>query len=243
MSVFVTNKYNKTLPYIHHCPLNTPEEIWDRLASIAMRMKTTNLQKPEDLTIITFNNTSEKMLLQRQLELTNTDYVLLGGNISRRWKNTYKISLLNEHLSKVSTKYVLVMDASDVLVTRPLNRLISDFSEFDCRVLYNASSVIYPSENVYSQKENAICSDFFNHLNSGCFVGETEFCKNLYTKVEEFNDAVTTEHYYSDQIKLKAMYVNNPKEIMIDSKCSIFQVFHWKDTKCDEFLDITVKVA
>lgn len=214
-----------THPIIHHCPLDVPGFLWNRL----VRMKghcPESLDKPDDLTIITFNNTGHPMLLENRLLASATDYVLLGANVEN-WRNPLKIDLLVEFLPSVSTPYVLVLDAIDVVITSKLSNLIERFGKFNCKMLFNSSSAIYPWEPTYSSEEKRICRSIFCHLNSGCFIAETDYCLQIYSEASKFSDEVTTEFHYSDQIKLKAMYLKYYPDIKIDYRSDIFQVWNY----------------
>lgn len=239
-SIFVHNLHQNTFPYVHHCPLDVPEEIWHDLVRVR-GSSSHSLNKPNDLTIITFNNTNEKMLLENRLDASNTEYVLLGKEVEK-WTNPHKIELLKDFLPSVKTEFILVLDCCDVIISSDLSKIIDDFKTFNCNVLYNASSVVYPAEIHYSSIEKIICNDFFNHLNSGCFIGYKDYCLELYTEAYKFEDKITVEHYYSDQIRLKALYVQRYPEIKIDSNCKIFQLFHWKNMKSSDFLHICTKI-
>lgn len=237
--IFVRNKEHNTFPIIHHCPEDMPNKIWFDLERIRGSYSA-SICKPDDLTIITFNNTPRPMLLEKRLNASNTEYLLLGKEV-QPWTNPAKIDLLVEHLPKVSTKYVLVMDDIDVIISSNIGSILQTFHTFDCKVLYNSSSVIYPKENKYSEIETTLCDDRFRHLNSGCFIGYTDYCLELYREALAFNDAITTKHYHSDQIKLKAMYVAKHPEIRLDSKARIFQVWNVKGGKCEDILEICYK--
>lgn len=239
-SIFVHNRYQNSFPYVHHCPLDVPEKIWHELVRVR-GSSSQSLKKPSDLTIITFNNTKEKMLLEQRLDASNTEYVLLGKEVEK-WTNPHKIELLKDYLPFVKTEFVLVLDCCDVVISSDLSNIINDFKTFNCNVLYNASSVIYPAEKHYSAIEETICDDFFNHLNSGCFIGYKDYCLDLYTEAHKFEDEITKEHHYSDQIRLKALYVKRYPEIKIDSKSKIFQLFHWKNMKSEDFIQIHTKI-
>lgn len=242
-SIVVRNKLYQTFPLIHHCPLDRPHQIWHDLVRICGK-SSKSICKPGDLTIITFNNTDEKMLLEHRLCNSQTDHVVLGKGLSE-WKNPLKIQLLAEYLPSVKTDFVLVMDACDVIISSDLLGLIGKFLEFRCKVLYNASSFIYPYETHYSFLERNITQDLFGYFNSGCFIGFTDYCRELYRQVNSYEDETTMAHAYSDQIKLKPFYLQEYPKIKIDSGCKLFQIWNInrlvKDYVCEDILDICCK--
>jgi hypothetical protein len=167
------------------------------------------------------------MVLEETLDLQGIPYKLLGNGI-KRWTNPHKIMLLKDHLGDVDTEFVLVLDANDVIIIRSLHDLLDKFRRFECQMLYNASSFVYPCETFYSSKEESITNKFFNHLNSGCLIGYTKFVHEVYSQAYEFEDNITRTHYYSDQIKIKSIYIKMYPKIKLDTRCEIFQIFHAK---------------
>lgn len=220
----VRNRIYNTFPSILHCPNDRPEDLWFNLIQIAKRNHL-KIKLPDDLTLLTFNNTPSKMLLEIILDGHNVNYTVLGKEITI-WKNPLKIKLLKDHLKKVKTNFVLVLDAEDVIVIKTLENIIEQFLNFNCSVLYNASCFIYPGLCAHTINEERFSKSFFRHLNSGCFIGYTNFCKELYEQCDVYEDDITRKYHYSDQIKLKALYVQMHPKIKIDDTCEIFQVFH-----------------
>ena len=221
----IRNKITKTFPKIIHCPADNPEKEWNNLCNYFTKKKW-NVLLPEDVSVITFNN-REKRCLEKNLDSVSLNYHVLGKEI-KSWKNTDKITLLKNFLNKVKTKYVLVLDADDVLIIGDLSNIIRDFEDQSCEVLFNASNFFYPEneDGFYKKKEENIVDGFFNHLNSGCLIGRTEFVYELYKMASCYKDDVTEKYYYSDQIILKKFYVDLYPKIKIDHMCLIFQIFH-----------------
>lgn len=242
MKFFIKNIFSNQNPIVHHCPENNPEKIWKDMVKLSLK-NNFDLNKPKDLSIITFNNTNKKMILEKNLDLLKSDYFVLGKNI-KTWKNTLKISLLKEFLLKIKTNFVLVLDAEDVIISNEISKIIEKFKKFNCKVLYNASSCIYPNENFYSSLEKNMVKKLFCHLNSGCFIGYTGYCQKLYSDIFSYEDNITKKHYYSDQIKVKKFYTERHPEIQIDSECKIFQVWNVKslNLKCKDVIKLHNKI-
>ncbi|MFM8759713.1 MAG: glycosyltransferase domain-containing protein [Methylophilaceae bacterium] len=238
--VLVENTRYDTLPVIHHCPEDHPQKIWNTLVKLKGDCSD-DIQKPKNLTVITFNNQNEEMLLERRLNASKSEFLVLGKGL-KEWRNPMKIELLKEGLQRVQTEYVLVMDASDVVISGSLARIVVEFKKFECEVLYNASSYVYPAEDRYSVMEDKIYQGLFSHLNSGCFIGRTNYCLNLYREVSEYSDEITERHHYSDQIKIKPFYIKNYPKIKIDTMCEIFQIWNVKGMNCSDILKIRLKI-
>jgi hypothetical protein len=240
--VFVENIRYNTSPLVHHCPEDHPEKIWNTLVKLKGDCSD-DIQKPKNLTVVTFNNQNEEMLLERRLNASKTEFLVLGKGL-KYWNNPMKIGLLKEGLQRVQTEYVLVMDASDVVISGNLSQIVVGFEKFKCEVLYNASSCVYPAECHYSSIEDTIHQGLFSHLNSGCFIGKTDYCLSLYQEVSEYKDEITELHHYSDQIKIKPFYVKNHPKIKIDTMCEIFQIWNLRGRgmKCSDILKIRTKI-
>ena len=236
----IKNKITKTFPKILHCPADEPDKEWNELCNYFTK-KEWNVFLPEEVSIITFNN-REKKCLEKNLDSIGLNYHVLGKEI-KLWSNTNKIRLLSEFLPNIKTKYVLVMDADDVLVVRELSNLINEFEEYYCEILFNASNFFYPEteDGFYKKKEDEIVNDFFNHLNSGCFLGKTVFVSELYNMASSYQDEVTKKYHYSDQIIIKKFYVDLFPKIKIDHKCNIFQIFH-SSKPLSDFIEISTSI-
>lgn len=238
---FVENIQSKEMPVIHHCPEDQPEKIWYKLVDLVLKNKN-RINKPKDLTIITFNNTNKKMLLEKNLDLLKFDYLVFGKEF-KVWENPHKIKILKEELPKIKTNFVLVLDAEDVVISNNIYNLLEKFKNENCKILYNASSCRYPNEDKYSSQELKIEKSLFRHINSGCFLGNTDYCCSLYQEAFDFEDEVTKKHNYSDQIKIKKFYIEKYPEIKIDSKCKIFQIWNTRcaNISCKDILKIKYK--
>jgi|694.fasta_scaffold116054_3 hypothetical protein len=228
MRVKLKNKIYNTYPSILHCPnkpfrnqflLEGVRPFWPRLISNSVK----RLRLPEEIKIITFNNRSYKSLLEKNLDLLGVDYLVLGKNVAS-WYNRLKIKLLVETLDEVREEFILVLDADDVLIMSSLEDIIEKFIPFDCEVLFNSEPYPYPLESFYGDMEKAICKEPFCHLNSGCFIGRTEFCRKLYRECFTYRDSIVDNHAYSDQIKIKPFYIKMYPQIKIDFSSEIFQI-------------------
>jgi hypothetical protein len=222
------NKIYGTSPLILHCPnkpfrnqflLEGVDPFWPRLISNSAKI----IRLPENIKIITFNNRSRKSLLEKKLDILGVNYLVLGKNVSD-WYNRAKIRLLVENLGGVREEFILVLDSDDVLIMSSLEDIIKKFIAFDCEVLFNSEPYPYPLECFYSGMEKKICKEPFCYLNSGCFIGRTEFCRKLYRECFTYRDSIIDNHAYSDQIKIKPFYIKMYPQIKIDFSSEIFQI-------------------
>lgn len=183
-------------------------------------IKNNDLKKctiPENLTVITWNNLPEKSFLEIQFEKLKIPLTVLGKYT--KWEtNRLKPLKFLEH--SFNTKYVLALDAFDVKIIRDLKDILIKFLKFNCEVLYNATSTIYPEcESDRIIEENMI-KEPFCFFNSGAFIGNVNSIKKLYNTIDYNNP----EFPKSDQFLIRKLYQKNTGEVKIDFTSEIFQI-------------------
>jgi hypothetical protein len=214
-------KYN-TFPCVAHNPFTESNYMWDELNKNQIK----KCIKPDDLTIITWNNKIKKGLLEIQLDNLNIDYICLGKGA--KWDtNRNKIKFLLEYIDNIKTSYILCLDCYDVIVTANISTIIEKFKHLKCNLLFNATGVAFPPDKNYKIIQKIICKEPFCFLNSGAFLGETKFIKSVYSDLD-LNDP----HWpISDQFLLRKSYLHLYPKIQIDWKCTIFQIMHLFENK------------
>lgn len=143
-----------------------------------------NIVKPNDLTIITFatEDLKDKSPLLNQLVYNNIEFFNLNDyyNINK-WNNLFKIKFLSHYLSNnnINTKYVLVLDSSDIILSEDLNNIIDKFLLFNKKILYGSTPNRYPRIKFLNEydKEKVL---YFKYLNAGSVIAETEYLKDFY---------------------------------------------------------------
>ena len=112
-------------------------------------LKKGRFHKPDDLEIILCHNYESKPITASSLDYLGLhDYVELGSDL-QPWLNYLKIPLVLDHLKRnCNAKYVLVLDAADVILTADPVRMLECFrKEFDCGVLFNAAKDSFPGSS------------------------------------------------------------------------------------------------
>lgn len=91
----------------------------------------------DDLDIIVCNSGEAPELTQECLDEMGISYHWLGRGV-QNWVNAWKIVLCNDFLQTASSRYVLHLDASDVLIRADPAEIVARFLRFDCEMLFNA---------------------------------------------------------------------------------------------------------
>lgn len=211
-----------TFPLIGHNPFVDLYScrLWNTIQSYANPRS--HCDVPDDLTIVTWNNTNKKGCFELQLDTLGMNYLCLGQNL--KWTtNQLKPLTLKQEIPHIKTKYVLCADSFDVLILDDLHDLIARFSKFDTGVLFNATCCVFPYLNNHRQIEQELCPEPpFQFFNSGLFVGETQFVASLLEALP-FDDP---EFRNSDQYLFRQVYHKWYPDIQIDWCCEMFQIMY-----------------
>jgi hypothetical protein len=169
---------------------------------------------PEDLTVMSFFSGNNNFPLKEQLERSNILYVDAAKDYIGFWEDKLKIKLLLDHIGKIKTNYLLVLDGIDCLLYPNIKDILNNFKTFNCKLLYNAS--------MYSHYLNEEKVDDKEQLNTGAFLGETKFIELFYKDVLSLYEREDIPHSNTDGIRV-GMKWKNYKEIKVDKTCKIFQ--------------------
>ena len=180
-----------------------------------------------NLTVITFNNGGsldhpykrlglfEESLRRNGIE----DIVVLGASVTD-WRYPLKITLLLEYLTTAPVKaFVLVADSADVILTNDMATLVEQFKTHGCRALFNAERRHYPRDLPPFDEEVAP-GEFFPCLNSGIWIADTAFARELAAYCAELQVA---KHKNCDQTRYKTAYRHFYPAIRVDHRCQLFQ--------------------
>lgn len=144
--------------------------------------------KPSNLTILTFNTSCEKSILETSLDRLQIEYAVLG-KAETDWCNRKKIDYLHQALSTIQTEYVMCCDAFDVLVLDMSQRCITALQESQCDLLFNGGRAFYPKSvqrneghllNEWERFEKSVAHGPFCFLNAGVWIGRTAFCRRFF---------------------------------------------------------------
>jgi len=226
------------LPLIHNTLFDThpmlvhaagkPDHLplWPSILEAAEEWRIETRPDPH-LTIITFNNGGALDQAHKRLGLFEEslrrngveEIAVLGGAIAD-WRHNLKINLLADYLTTAAVKeYVLVADSADVILANDLEPLVQRFAAFGCRALFNAERKHYPADLPPFDEEVAP-GEFFPCLNSGLWIAETAFARQLARYCAELT---VEKHKKCDQTRYKFAYRHFYPQMRVDHHCQLFQ--------------------
>lgn len=231
MKSLIFNKEHKTNPVIIHNPCSDIREsvLWSSLTNEHVNLKK-NITLPKDLTIVTWNN-KHNSLLEQQLKKLNINYLNLVEVGIDWFSNRIKIHSFIEGFDKIKTKYVLGLDSFDVIIVGELENILEKFKNFNCNLLFNATNFNYPNYATHLNTPEENKNQYFKYLNSGCFIGEKNFIKSVFSECLFLPEELKSQYPQSDQFLLKFLYFDKYPNIRIDSCCEIFQIITIEETE------------
>ena len=194
----------------------------------SMKQSGTNYQKfsmPEELTIATCRNEGkmtdrlihelqgydEVSLLESSLQFLGISSLEVLTDARLPWRNTYKFQMLHDYLNsgKCNTEYFMCCDAIDVIFQDDPQKVIDIFETFDCDMVFMSTNSIdgYSCMTQVFDEVKQINGDNKRYLNSGVYIGRTEFVKTVIDTAMEYAipHGVTMDEYRE--------YLNsNPKD-------------------------------
>lgn len=180
------------------------------------------LEKPQDLTILVVCSHDEKHYSLKQLEDNGIEYVNGYFPYFDEWKNSNKLYYFREALKNINTKYTLVIDAFDTIICS-FEGLIEKFEKQNNKILFNAAELFVENDTNVDYPTNFESLGNNRYLNSGCFIGYTDYLRQFFDFEYDTNIA-------SDQMILNERLSQQPitfaegEDINIDSNESIFSV-------------------
>lgn len=247
----IRNLSTKSNPCIVHAPgpkwnqnLHRDQNpLWEKIVGRFFSLPSREVVIPDELTIITFNSSLEESVLERSAKKNGIKLSVLGRGTTQ-WINTLKISLASDFLDAVRTKFVLILDSNDVIITDiPKNIL----SMFESKAVFGAEKVFWPQCGNLTSESEKIQSDLnpdspYKFLNAGTVLGKTEFLKRYYDDLRKIDvddliemGSLSTSHELprssligSEQLRHQCAFEKHRSHIQIDSECKLFQVtvFH-----------------
>lgn len=223
--------------------------LWASIQSCYNRTKPKSIEPEDmgDLTIITWNNNRKKGVLEECLDRMGVAYLVLGKGL-KEWKQIFKVRLTCEALGDIKTKYVMGLDAYDVLLLESPRQVVKRFEGFSCEMLFNATFEFYPSCHKFELAgehfitrdwkdfQSSISDSYWRYLNGGAWIGKTPFCRKFFAdclsrKTEELVAAgklpLRKGAFYqkvtdSEQIILNWAFKDYFPQVQLDYNCEIF---------------------
>jgi hypothetical protein len=239
-----------TEPIVAHCP-GPLHDGWRYFADAVMTSPMTPHPHRESATVLTWNNglrpDKPNGILEQCVARHGCEARVLGMGITP-WSNALKLRLTADALQSISTEFVVGLDSADVLLTAHPDEIVSRFRQhFTCDLLFNATGSrcwpeLPPFVMFESTRPEADVSTGRCWLNTGAFVGRTDFCRDYFwTLARQAEERGIPD----DQHAVKETWPDWYPRVQIDYRCRIFQwfnegrsVLHIERTRADRQLQL-----
>jgi hypothetical protein len=173
-------------------------------------------------TLIT-ENLERNSPLKFQLEQSGIPHLNLGAEARiREWTRSRKPIINHRNLHKISTPYVLMLDARDVVIAGKLSDYVPELERKGVEILCNATTRPFPDIEVEHIENRERRFGKFCYLNAGVMFGKTEAIKHMYQYIV---DAIPKyPDIDSEQFHVRCYWKDYPKKIGIDWECRVFQL-------------------
>ncbi len=130
---------------------------------------------------------------------------------------------------KIPEKYILFIDAFDVVLVDSLEAVLKKFKSFTVPVVIGAEKNCFPS-NFKKEYDRLPHTSSFKYLNSGVIISETEALFEVLEAMDapnlprDYHDPMKGyNHHFNDQAYYMDMYLRQPVKMQLDYNCDIAQ--------------------
>lgn len=228
--MLVRNLVTGTTPCVLHRNGNPVEwkTAWEEVVAAFFAEARQPCEPCPELTVLTWTNRPDKSLLERCLERWGIPCVTLGRRLPE-WRNDMKLYLNVEALERVTSPYVMALDADDVLVVAGAREILERFRSFACDIVFSAEKNNWPRVPLLSDFEESIAESAYRYLNSGAWIGTTEACRRFYADcLGEDNGDLVAVHtmeavFRDDQGVIRKTFQRYHPAARLDYHCRMFQ--------------------
>jgi predicted O-methyltransferase YrrM len=231
MSLRLTNRLFGSHPIAAHCP-GPLSDSFRVFCDLVLSQPPRRCSCP-DATVITWNSGTRPAkpcgLLERSLDRLGIPTLVLGRGTTA-WNNRLKFALTAEALERVETPLVIGADSCDVVFCDDPGLAVERFRRhFTCDLLFNASgSRCWPDLPEFVEFESAMpmaaVAQQRHWLNSGLFIGRTEFLRGYFRRLAE--EPPVPGYERSDQAVIKRTWPEFYPRVQLDYLSLIFQWFN-----------------
>lgn len=225
------NRIHGTHPCVVHA-LGKPEDspLWDRIVD-AMPRRRLNFPPDPRVSFITWNTGGPGQNHKRGIMKLGTFEwsadlfgcpvtVLARGDTG--WCNWKKFEYVSRFAEAAKTEYIAAFDSSDVLIVSPPEQIVEKFETFGCEMLFNGQRLPWPPDIDLGGFEEKIGVGPIRFLNSGVWIGRTEYvrwlAKNIYTLVPRM-----TKYPLNEQPHVRVLYPREYPKMKVDCRSVVFQ--------------------
>ena len=233
MTVRITNQLFGTQPIAAHCPGPLHGD-WHRF--VAEALTPVPASESPDVTVLTWHglNRPDKPngVLERSLERLGLPTLVLQGRDP--WRNIQKLAMTAEALQHVDTPFVIGADSCDVIFLDNPQIAVDRFRQhFACDLLFNATgSRCWPELPEFVRFQSALpmaaLAQQRHWINSGLFIGRTEFCREYFARLAQ--EPSTPGYEYDDQSIVMRTWPEWYPRVQADYFSQIFQWFNEERT-------------
>jgi len=185
---------------------------------------------PPELTIVTYSNRDEPVLIERCLRHLGIDHYTVVGEGVTAWSWLHKVSLAHELMASggAPTEYILCLDGDDVLLLGDPAEVLARWRELGTRLLFCGTRGDQPSSPESWAFENSVYDDpLHRHLNAGGFVGETAYAQACLEEILAGAKEPWTHSTlgFDDQLAWRHLHRHRFPEIKVDASCRVFLRF------------------
>jgi len=141
---------------------------------------------------------------------------------------------------KIPEKYIIFIDAFDVVFADTVEVIINKFKSFGCPIVIGAEKNCFP-DNFRREYDRLPHTSSFKYLNSGVIVGETEAILTVLEAMDapnlprDYHDPNKGyNHHFNDQAYYMDLYLRQPVPMQLDYQCDIAQ--NMQDVAMDEII-------
>ncbi len=197
---------------------------------ITAEIEKQEIRMPNNVEIVTATNQTQTSVLVKQLNKNNIDFI---NKVPQNcyWTNPKKIGYIIEGLQKVKSKYALILDASDVLLTNDIINIVDKFILFDKKIIFGATKSNYPDVLIDKISNRDFRGDF-RYINAGTCIGTVKDCLSFYLRAK---DILQGDFIYnptrSEQLIIRETFKDATEYVDFDYQCTLFQTFGYTDIK------------
>lgn len=141
---------------------------------------------------------------------------------------------------KITEKYIVFVDAFDVVFADTLENIMSKFKSFNVPIVIGSERNCFP-QNFQKEYDRLAHTSSFKYLNSGVIVGETEAIMEVLEAMDapnlpvDYHDSRTGRNFhFNDQAYYMDLYLRQPVKMKLDYDCTIVQ--NMQDVKEGDFI-------
>lgn len=234
MPIRITNLLSQSHPVAAHCP-GPLSNHWHRFVDAVLAQPARKCACPE-ATILTWNSgeTGKRPdkpcgVFERSLERLGIQPRVLGRGRAN-WRNLDKFALTADALDQIQTPFVIGGDSCDIVFFDDPQLVVDRFRQhFTCDLLFNATgSACWPPlpefVNFQSSLPMASVMQGRHWINSGLFIGRTEFCRDYFRKLA--TEPAVMPYSESDQGVVMKTWPDWYPRVQIDYLSQVFQWFN-----------------